>query len=340
MEYILRNGPWSFDRSLLVLNRISGDEQPSDQNMHFASFWVRIYELPLNLRSDSMAKKIGSVLGNFEEMDNREVCRNGRFLRIKVKLDLRAPLKRGTMVKVKEKNLRVHFKYERLPLFCYVCGRLGHQMKDCETVEDLSEEGFEELEEQDLSYGQWLRASPLPKASEDQKKRDSSSGTCTRSLFQASSGHSRCEAKSKEQIEEAEVQQNQGAKEVGAEREDGTGSAMASKQKAVEIDKAVESFGAVDLSIEGVGEGNQSKGSSVQKRKWVRKKPSRKGTSPQNKSKILETSKRQLVEVMITEGTIDACGSGDKKRKQESKEEGIKQTVPEVVLETQHRLHQ
>lgn len=114
-----------------------------------------------------MARKIWNILGNFEEMNAREVCRNGRFLRIKVTLDLKGPLKRRTLVKVKDKNLRVHFKYERLPTFCFTCRRLGHHMKDCESLEDLYEEGFEELEEQDLSYGKWLRASPLPKMSED-----------------------------------------------------------------------------------------------------------------------------------------------------------------------------
>lgn len=73
---------------------------------------------------------------------------------IKVLIDLNLPLKREIMVKFKEKNLRVHFKYERLPTFCFVCGRIGHQLKDCEALEDLTEEGFEELEEQDLSFGQ------------------------------------------------------------------------------------------------------------------------------------------------------------------------------------------
>lgn len=37
LEFVLKNGPWSFDRALLVMNRISGEEQPSDLNMHFAS---------------------------------------------------------------------------------------------------------------------------------------------------------------------------------------------------------------------------------------------------------------------------------------------------------------
>ncbi|XP_058783570.1 uncharacterized protein LOC131658275 [Vicia villosa] len=148
LESVLRNGPWSFDRNLLVLNRVSGEEQPSYLHMHFGVFWVRIYDLPLMLRLKAMAKKLGGILGEYEDMDQKEAHKNGRFLRIKVKIDLKQPLKRGTMVCFKEKNLRVHYKYERLPTFCFICGRLGHQMKDCEAVEDLSEEGFEELDEQ------------------------------------------------------------------------------------------------------------------------------------------------------------------------------------------------
>ncbi|XP_058746709.1 uncharacterized protein LOC131619652 [Vicia villosa] len=340
LEFVLRNGPWSFDRSLLVLNRISGEEQPSDLNMHFASFWVRIYELPLNLRTEAMARKIGNILGNYEEMDAREVCRNGRFLRIKVTLDLKGPLKRGTLVKVKDKNLRVHFKYERLPTFCFVCGRLGHQMKDCESLDDLTEEGFEELEEQDLSYGQWLRASPLPKMNEDQKKGDSSSGTCSKSLFQVSSGQSRCNQKVTNKSDEAEVEQGREAIEGMGEARGGDGDPEKSKHKEVDVEKVAESLGAVALSLEGTGDGIQKKDLTLPKKKWVRRKNIKTGNNSQGRRKLVENSKRQLIDVMITEGPIEACGSGEKKRKQESTEEAQKTVLPEVVLETQHRLSQ
>ncbi|KAI5439210.1 hypothetical protein KIW84_024843 [Lathyrus oleraceus] len=55
------------------------------------------------------------------------------------------------IVKFKEDNLRVHFKFERLPIFCFVCGQIGHQLKDCEALEELNDEGFEEIEEHELS---------------------------------------------------------------------------------------------------------------------------------------------------------------------------------------------
>lgn len=66
-------------------------------------------------------------------------------------------------------------------------------MKDYEEVGDLSEEGFESLEEKDLSFGAWLRDSLLPRVQEEQKRKDSTSSSCIKSLFNISSSHSRCE---------------------------------------------------------------------------------------------------------------------------------------------------
>lgn len=38
LEGVLPNYPWSFERNLLVLARVSGEEQPSDLNMHYDNF--------------------------------------------------------------------------------------------------------------------------------------------------------------------------------------------------------------------------------------------------------------------------------------------------------------
>lgn len=136
--------------------KITGEEQPSDLNMHYDTFWIHIYELPLMLRSEAMEKKLGGILGMFGELDRKEAHRNGCFLRIRVTIDLRKPLKRGTMVRFKEKNLRVHFKYEHLQTFSFLCGKLGHQIKYCKEVCDIIEEGFEDIEEKDLTFEAWL----------------------------------------------------------------------------------------------------------------------------------------------------------------------------------------
>ncbi|KAK2427542.1 hypothetical protein QL285_026115 [Trifolium repens] len=94
-DTVLRNGPWSFDRNLLILHKVTGEEQPSDLNMHKVSFWVRVYDLPFKLRSEAMAKKLGNIMGSFEEVDPKDSYRTGRFLRLRTSLDLRKPEKRN-----------------------------------------------------------------------------------------------------------------------------------------------------------------------------------------------------------------------------------------------------
>lgn len=58
--------------NLLVLDMVSSEEQPSNLNMNYGVFWVRIYDLSLMLRSKMMAHKIRKILGTFEEMDMKE----------------------------------------------------------------------------------------------------------------------------------------------------------------------------------------------------------------------------------------------------------------------------
>lgn len=114
-----------FNQNLFIVDRVSGEEQPSRLDIHFEIFWVRVYDLPLILSSETMAKKLREILETFEEMDSKEMHRNGKILRIKVKMDLKNPLKRGTVVRSKEKIHKVFLKYECLPTFYFICEILG-----------------------------------------------------------------------------------------------------------------------------------------------------------------------------------------------------------------------
>ena len=72
---------------------------------------------------------LGETLGDVEEVEfaNDQVAW-GKHLTVKVSINTSKPLKRGKMISV-EGGGRVlaMFRYERLPDFCYVCGRLDHQ---------------------------------------------------------------------------------------------------------------------------------------------------------------------------------------------------------------------
>lgn len=296
-DTIRRSGPWNFDRNLIILDRISGEEQPSDLDMFRVSFWVWVYDLPLKLRSEAMARKIGSIIEVFEEVDPKECNRMGRFLRLKNSLDLRKPLKRGTVIKFQGRDLWVDFKYERLPTFCFGCGRIGHQLKDCEEVKIPDDENYSELEEKDQAFGPWLRASPLPKFTGEQKK-DISSGTCSKNLFVSSSNSkSKISAGDGGKDAEEEVEQTKNPEK---------GVFMEAKEADLEVDKTLrevegmaESLATVVISTifaAGASEPRKKKGKGG---KWVCQKECRNTKGQKNKKESFELGKRQLVEVMI-----------------------------------------
>ncbi|CAJ2634985.1 unnamed protein product [Trifolium pratense] len=153
------------------------------------------------LRSEGLAKKLGNSLGNFEEMDLKECNRMGKFLRIRVSLDLRKPLKRGSKHNFQGKEIWVDYKYERLPKFCFACGRIGHQMRDCEDIEDHHEHQYSDLEEKQQAFGPWLRASPLPKSFYEVKN-ESSSSSCSKSLFPSTSNSKGTVKEMEEEVEQ------------------------------------------------------------------------------------------------------------------------------------------
>lgn len=77
--------------------------------------------------------QLGNFIGIFQEYDGSSLGKeNMNFMRITVQVDVRHPLKRKKQVMFKNKCSYVRFKYERLTLFCFYCGRLGHSDSFCE----------------------------------------------------------------------------------------------------------------------------------------------------------------------------------------------------------------
>lgn len=334
LEYVLKNGPWSFDRNILVLKRTTGIEQPSEMKMSTMTFWARIYDLPLKLRTESMAKKIGDVIGKFEETDPKDHHRLGRFLRIKVEIDLTKPMKRGTVVRFQGKDLRVFFKFERLPIFCFVCGRIGHQIRECEETDAQDGEGFEEIEEKELPFGPWLRASPLPRNTYT-PKHDSGSSSCSKNLF-ACSSTSKVESVG-DKTEEVEVEQTK-LPNIEKHGEKILAIPSTAETTVQEIDVVAKTLGSVDLSTKSPKSKKMGKEKSDGKGKWSRLK-GRSGSGKQKQPmKKIESGKRQLVDVIIADGTPEELRVREQKKLKDSME--VDTTLPEGVLDVQHLLPQ
>lgn len=68
------------------------------------------------------------------------------------------PLKRGTKIRIGDaKPTWIFATYERLPSFCFWCGKLGHTYKDCYNYDPHEKK----VAANTMPYGEWMKASPM-----------------------------------------------------------------------------------------------------------------------------------------------------------------------------------
>ncbi|XP_074376703.1 uncharacterized protein LOC141718222 [Apium graveolens] len=154
--WVFNGGPWSFDSAMLVLNKIPLGEEPLNVSLWFLEVWIQIHDLPKGFMAEVVGRQLGDFFGEFLQYDvknNSSIWME--YMRIKIKLDVRKPLKRRK--KIKRKNgteFVVTCKYERLGDFCFICGLVSHTERFCRrNLDKRSEEGVKD-------WGPWLRATP------------------------------------------------------------------------------------------------------------------------------------------------------------------------------------
>lgn len=74
------------------------------------------------------------------------------YLRVRIAIDVRKPLKRRIKIRKGNEEFWATFKYERLPQSCFICGMLRHSDRFCDRLFDTL------VEEIVKPYGVWMRA--------------------------------------------------------------------------------------------------------------------------------------------------------------------------------------
>lgn len=148
----LLDGPWNFFRNLVLFKELAGFQNPSEVLFEEFSVWVQCHNLPVAFMHPSILRNIGDQIGQVDDIDVGEDgnCL-GRFARIRVTRKLSLPLQK--CVRVKSENdtsdIFIILVYERLPDFCFACGRVGHLLRECDD---------ESCDRSNPSFGSWMRA--------------------------------------------------------------------------------------------------------------------------------------------------------------------------------------
>ncbi|XP_057811738.1 uncharacterized protein LOC131025974 [Salvia miltiorrhiza] len=136
LKRVYDGGPWAFGNFPLILHRLRRGEFPLTVPLDILPFWVQIHDLPAGYLTEGVGKLLGNFIGKFMEYDSTNSTGVWRqYMRVRVGVRVSEPLKHFKKLKNRDgSTFVVKFKYERLNIFCFLCGRLGHSESFCEML--------------------------------------------------------------------------------------------------------------------------------------------------------------------------------------------------------------
>ena len=120
---------------------------------------MQLHNLPDQYLTQATSEAVGNTIGALVQVaDPKDDGEGGEFLRIRVVIDIKKPLPRCCKLWLEGEHVGwALLKFERLPNFCYWCGKVTHSERNC----DVWLRGKGRLKKEEQQYRDWLRADPV-----------------------------------------------------------------------------------------------------------------------------------------------------------------------------------
>ncbi|KAE8792849.1 hypothetical protein D1007_32632 [Hordeum vulgare] len=169
-KHVLNSGSWQYDSSVLILKDYEGGTRPSEMVIDKIDVWLQVLDLPPDKRTEELGIALGNLMGKIVrvDVDNDDLAR-GYQLRVRTTIYVFEPLVHGFYLKSSPEDksgMWYGFSYEKVPHFCFECGRLVHVDGVCVPPVDSTRQ-----------WGSWLRTS----SGKMGRSREESQGATSRS---------------------------------------------------------------------------------------------------------------------------------------------------------------
>ncbi|KAJ4841094.1 hypothetical protein Tsubulata_027378 [Turnera subulata] len=132
MLAILKGEPWSFDKRLILMTQVSGDEQLSTTPITHCSFWVKLHDIPYRLRTQNFITEVAGRLGSFISTDEKGVLGWGSFIRVRVVINVTLPLKKEV---ISQERLVMVMDLDHIDLLLKASSHMQRQLKGKNVVD-------------------------------------------------------------------------------------------------------------------------------------------------------------------------------------------------------------
>ncbi|KAF7839223.1 cysteine desulfurase mitochondrial-like [Senna tora] len=157
MERVLEGEAWIFRNRWLILARWRRGMDDTEEEFTRVKLWMQLWGAPLHCRTEKMAKKLCSLMGDVLEVGFYEDQAGGTFfMKGLINFSVKNAIQKGANLGNKKDGVFwVDFRYEKIPRCCFSCGMFGHDKGECESMKEAEEKG-ETFTPKDL--GPWVKA--------------------------------------------------------------------------------------------------------------------------------------------------------------------------------------